>query len=437
MLFLPLLFGLVAGQNGGTTSDQWLIISNTSVFWPTSTNYLYGPTTGPKASAVWCDAAFVEYAGRSSGLRSLGPTAIITSLESFTTSEGACRTSISPEGWSNTHSGPLTTLCDGVGRALGPRETATAYYPGNGPCVTGYSTYTVQSSLYRAPSPVPSCTLQTGDCIPIWETYSSLSSAYFSSVTTVPPGDTNSPIAPWDCPQTTREYPEQNPCSNCHFLPGTATLFYWPVTTANGDLCLQNGTTIPASGPSTAVVDGSTFVSPTIYLSFTSIYAWSNRRAHPGSQCGVDHSNTVIAVNPTDVSSVRGHRNARYPIIGTAYPFNFAEFMPHEVGQSTQALIPWPQYRGGSQCPIPDSDTCTIIRNDYMPWVLLPEEVRQIDPVWTACDRDWYIPPVTMVPLDRAQIVVTPAPAPTVMMMVDAAPQGAVVLPTPEATRGW
>ncbi|KAL4911707.1 hypothetical protein BDW62DRAFT_215585 [Aspergillus aurantiobrunneus] len=437
MLLFTLFLGLVAGQSDGITSDQWLITLNTSIFWPTYTDYFYGPTTGPNASAVLCNAAWVEYAGRSSGLRSLGATATSTSLGSYTTSEGACRTSVSLEAWSNTHSGPLTTLCDGVPRALGPRETATAYYPGTGPCVTGYSAYTRTETLYREPSPTPDCTLQTSECIPIWQTWSSLSSSWRDSIITSTPGDTNSPIRPYSCPSTPREYPEENPCSNCHFLPGTATLFYWPVTTASGDLCLQNGTTLPASGPSTAIVNGETFVSPTVYLSFTSIYAWSNRRGHPGSQCGVDHSNTVVGVNPNTLSSMRGHRNARYPRRGTAYPFNFAEFMPHEVGEYTQSLIPWPQFRGGSQCPLADDNTCTIIRDDYTPWVQIPDEVREIDPGWTVCDNDWYIPPVTMVALDREDIVVTPTPEAEERVAAVAAPQEGPAATTLEPTRGW
>ncbi|KAL4747523.1 hypothetical protein BDW72DRAFT_11955 [Aspergillus terricola var. indicus] len=437
MLFLALWIGAVVAQDA-ITSDQWLITLNTSIFWPTSTDYFYGPTTGPSASAVSCNAAWIEYARRSTELRSLGPTATSPSLATYMTSEGACRTSVEPEAWSNTHSGPLTTLCDGIPRALGPREMATEYYPGTGPCVSSYETDTYTQTFYREPSVTPDCTLETSDCITIWQTYSSLSSSWRDSVVTSTPGDTNSPIRPYDCPTPARTYPEENPCSNCHFLPGTATLFYWPVTTAAGDLCLQNGTTIPASGPSTAIVNGETFISPTVYLSFTTIYAWSNRRGHPGSQCGVDHSNTIVSLHPSTLTSMRDHRNAKYPRIGTAYPFNFAEFMPHEVGNYTQSLIPWPQYRGGQQCPLPDDNTCTMIRDDYMPWLMIPEEVRDIDPGWSVCDNDWYIPPVTMVALDKPEIVITPTPeASEFRLNGAAAPKEGLAATTPEPTRGW
>lgn len=293
-------------------------------------------------------------------------------------------------------------------------------------------------TLYREPSQTPDCTLQTSDCIPIWQTYSSLSSSWRDSISSEVDGDTKSPIRPSECPQTIREYPEENPCSNCHFLPGTATLFYWPTTTIDGDLCLQNGTTVPATGPSTAVVNGATFVSPTVYVSFTTIYAWSNRRGHAGYQCGVDHSNAIISVNPETLSSVRNHRNAKYPTIGTAYPFNFAEFTPEEIGNYTQPLIPWPQFRGGQQCPLGDANTCTIIRDNYSPWLLLPEEVREIDAGWSVCDNDWYIPPVTMVALDREEITVTSTPEPTADFFAAAVPEDGVAAPTPQATTsGW
>ena len=375
---------------------------------------------------------------------SLGVTGTTTSFGSYATSEGACRTSVSLEKWSDTHTGPLTTLCDDIPRAVGPREIVTKYYPGTGPCVTGYTTYSNVEELYREPSQTPHCTLQTSECIPIWSTWSTLSSSWRSSIVTSSYGDTNSPIRPLDCPKTGNYYPEENPCSACHFLPGTATLFYWPTTTIDGDLCLQNGTTISASGPTTAIVNGKTFTSPTAYVSFTTIYAWSNRRAHQGFQCGIDHSDAIISVNPETLSSMRNHRNAKYPTIGTAYPFNFAEFMPQQLGNETQSIIPWPQYRGGQQCPLGDANSCTMVRDDYAPWLMLPEEVREIDAGWTVCDRRWYIPTVTMVALDREEIIVTSTPNPTEQVEVfaaaaaAAAPEDALAAPTPQATTaGW
>ncbi|KAB8075204.1 hypothetical protein BDV29DRAFT_172435 [Aspergillus leporis] len=423
-----------------STSNQWLSTCDTTIFWPTSTNYFYGPTTGPKASAVSCNAKWVDYDGRASGLESLGATSTSTYYIPYTTSSGACNTQVWGEGWDDPHTGPVTTLCDGVTRALGPRESLTSYWPGTGPCNTYVVTETTTTPVYRSPSPTPECELNTQHCIPIWQTYSNLLTAYSNSITTEIPGDTNSPIEPGSCPSTSRNYTVDDPCTNCHYLPGTATLFYWPVTTTGGDLCLQNGSTVPATptgdGPNTAVVNGNTFVSPNIYVSFTSIYARSNQRAHPGGSCGGEYEDVIVSVDPEAVSSYRLHRNAKYPIIGTAYPFNFAEFQPHEVGNHTLSLIPWDKYLGGSQCPLYSG--CSMIRDDYLPWMGIPDGVMtQIDPRWTQCHRSWYIPPVSMVPLvgglearpTRAAEASVPQPTP-------ALPVSGLAAPTPEVT-GW
>ncbi|OGM46636.1 hypothetical protein ABOM_004708 [Aspergillus bombycis] len=419
------------------TSSQWLVISNTSVFWPTSTDYLYGPTTGPGASDVICAAQWMQYDKRSSGLSSLGPTKTTTTTLYTPTSTGACRTSIHPEEYSDVHTGPVTTLCDGVVRALGPRETATKYYPGTGPCSTFSLPSSTVTPVYREPSASPTCRPELAGCIGVWQTYSSLSSEYKASVTSSIPGDTRSPLRPVHCTNTARDRPEKDPCSACHFIPGTATMFYWPVTTANGDLCAQNGTTIPATptgdGPNTAILDDHTLVSPSIYISFTSINAWSNRRN--GHICGERYSSQLISVHPTAVTSLRDHRNARYPSEGTPYPFNFAEFLPQTVGNYTQSLIPWPQYRGGSQCPLYDP-SCTMVRDDYLPYIEVPQEAAEIDSHWEKCDRRWLVPAVTMVPIiDGTAVAPTPTGEPEETSMdADAVPEGMVAAPTPTPT---
>ncbi|KAE8161915.1 hypothetical protein BDV40DRAFT_266294 [Aspergillus tamarii] len=430
-----------SGEPTCYTSSQWLVISGTSLFWPTSTDYLYGPTDNPDVS---CAAQWMQYDARSNELESLGPTATSTLTELIPTSTGACTTSSHLERSYDTHTGPVTTLCDGHPRALGPRETVTDYSPGTGPCSTFYVPTTMTTTLYHLPSASPTCELHLEGCKAVWETYKSRSLAYGSSISVSIPGDTNSPLAPNRCPMTARERPEQ--CGSCHFLPDTATLFYWPVTTAGGDLCAQNGTTIPATptgnGPNTALLGDQTLVSPSVYIFFTSIYAWGN--SHRAGQCGAYHENRMISVHPTSITSRRGHRNARYPIRGTAYPFQFAEFLPQTVGNYTQPLIPWPQYFGGSQCGVYDS-VCTLVRDDYLPFIDMPDAVTQIDTKWESCDRSWYIPAVTLVPIVDGTVSF-PSPTPTegqdgeeVRGVKEAVPQGSVGSPTPTPTEslGW
>ncbi|RJE23614.1 hypothetical protein PHISCL_04070 [Aspergillus sclerotialis] len=409
-----------------TTSDQWLIIDGTSVFWPTSTDYFYGPTKGPKASVVTCNAEWIEYRGRDIALIDFGPTSTSTYIGSYAVSEGACRTSTDLESYSDTHTGPVTTLCDGIPRALGPRETVTKYFPGTGPCVSSMSTFTNFDDVYREPTYTPTCSLNTKVCIPVWSTYESLSSKYTSAHPDPPEGDTASPIRPWSCPRQTII----DPCTACHWNAEAATVFYWPVTTADGDLCKQNGTTVPPSGPSTVIVDGQILTSPSIYISFDTISAWGNNRVGPASQCGDTHTSTMIAVEPDHLTSMRNHHNGKYPGIGTAYPFNFGDFQPHEVGNYTMSLVPWDVYQGGYQCQ--GGWKCTMIRDDYYPWLQLPEEVRAIDPKWTACHRSWNLPSATMIALGRNTQLTKTKHAHS--HTHSATPQSPVVPPTPTAT---
>lgn len=423
-----------------SVSSQWLITCNTTIFWPTSTDYFYGLTTGPGASAVSCNAEWVEYKKRVNNLMAMGATSTSTITETYPSSTGACTKQVWPEGPGDPHTGPVTTACDGIPRALGPLEYLTSYWPGTGPCSTAMLSSTWMTPIYRSPSPSPTCHLNARDCIPIWQTYHSRFAAYAESVTTEIPGDTNSPIRPVNCPSTRIE---QDPCTDCHYLPGTATLFYWPVSTTNGDLCLQNGSTIAATptgdGPNTAIVDSHTFTSPSIYVSFTSVYARGNNRKFPDGSCGADHEDVIISIHPDSMTSYRGHRNAKYPITGTPYPFNFAEFQTHVVGNYTMPLIPWEQYSGGAQCSI-GGQACDMVRNDYLPWMGIPEGVMtQIDPQWSSCSRLWYIPPVSLVSLGGGEMESRPtavAKAST-PQATPAVPVSALVAPTPEATSDW
>lgn len=92
-------------------------------------------------------------------------------------------------------------------------------------------------------------------------------------------------------------------CGNCTFVPSHVQLLYWPVTTTNGNPCLGNDSTITqmptGNGPNTAVVNGTTFTSPTVYMVYDTLVV----KNFCGS-VGNSHTSGVIALNPTDVSSM-------------------------------------------------------------------------------------------------------------------------------------
>ena len=155
------------------------VMNTTSAEWPTWTDYLYGPTTGPEAAAVTCNALQMEFTERFYALISRGPTGTTINTHIITSREGACETYTSGERWTDKHIGPITTLCDGVARAQGPRESITYYSPGTRACSELLITSTVSSPLYSSYSGTqPTCTVAASDCTNIFRTYSSRSSEY-------------------------------------------------------------------------------------------------------------------------------------------------------------------------------------------------------------------------------------------------------------------
>lgn len=81
-----------------------------------------------------------------------------------------------------------------------------------------------------------------------------------------------------------------------------------------------------------------------------------------------------------------------------------------------------------------------MIRNDYLPWMGIPEGVMtQIDSRWTECSRLWYIPPVTLVSLGGGAMESRPTGVAeaSIPQAAPAVPVSALVAPTPEPTPDW
>jgi len=88
---------------------------------------------------------------------------------------------------------------------------------------------------------------------------------------------------------------------------GPIRMLYWPVQTVDGDLCKGNGSTMmPAptgSGPNTFVTMGTILTSPTVYLSFSTIYAIQGGFM---DYIGPTFANTIIPFASSDISTQCG-----------------------------------------------------------------------------------------------------------------------------------
>jgi hypothetical protein len=253
---------------------------------------------------------------------------------------------------------PYTTLCDGYRRAHTTRyrDVTTTYDP---PKTTAI--YQFQLSSY--PEPEPTCT-RTG-------------------------------LGYDPTPRPTASY---LPCSAvrgaCYMYDsGGVNVYYWPVTTTNGDFCAYNGSTIFAQptnppAPNTVVTDGNTFTSPTNYISFATIAPYLITRKYHATACGVSMTNAVAAI--TGAMTTKG-------LYDGTQSFNLEDLNTLRIGA----------FQGQRRCR---NNACTVIEGRYTPELALPTGVLELQPEeWkdagckgTDLGTSWYHP--TMVPL------ITPVP---------------------------
>lgn len=181
-----------------------------------------------------------------------------------------------------------------------------------------------------------------------------------------------------------------SPCDpkNCTISAQKVQLFYWPVSTVSGYSNLT--VTLNATEPVTAVVNGTTFTSPTIYLSYDQVSAMNDCKQTVGKL----HPGALLSLNQNAISSIRS-------IHQPANTFNFADLnKPYSPDVILQMCWPEP------------SEYCYVGIDDiYNPRLVVPEEIRVLDPAWKDCAPDWlgsYDPPRILVP---AQVLVQPSSA--------------------------
>jgi hypothetical protein len=280
---------------------------------------------------------------------------------------------------------PYTTLCDGYRRAVVSRTTTpTVTY--NPPMTTTFD--------QSFPDPKPTCTIGDAACTAMFSSYSSVSSVWANgdlqgSHSPIEPHCTTSKYQPCDSP----EYPGNHYC----FIEGQMqVVWYWPVSTKDGDFCTKSGKTIfakPTSPPkpNTVVKDGHTFTSPTAYVSFGHLEANLHIQRAPriAPSCGgTSYDGVIIPV--TGAMTTKG-------LDGERSSFNLEDLN----------TMKYEDFKAQRRCK---NNPCTVIEDFYTPELALPTEVLKLQPKeWKAAGcrgtdigTSYYHP--RMVPL------VTPAP---------------------------
>ncbi|KAK4561696.1 hypothetical protein LTR86_004375 [Recurvomyces mirabilis] len=389
---------IVSGLGGATETSH---TTSTLLSVATSTGFDYASS---------CNAASYSYSSASSAYGNDH----YYNVTNTTTFEYTYTTAPAPP---SSHATRLTNLCDGYPRVVGKATISNA----SSRVVTSATTYPVTYSVAATdyPSPSPSCYIGISDCSLLWSSYStSLSSAaaqtdgYYD----------NPPL----CETNTATTTSATTCTDCQIVAASARLLYWPVTTVpgTGDLCNQTAETItktPTVPLSSFVTAGITITSPTVALSFGGLQRLDD--------CGAT-TDTVVAVNPDEVVTVRG-----YHALFSHYSFNYADLnyrcasntsntsgTPDWERDDCYQAVPADAYFGGLQ----EASNNYMRQNgtegltiwpDYHPQVMVPDTMMgAISSIW---GKDCSIhplgvwdPPVALTQQSEIDGVTAPANAP-------------------------
>ena len=192
-------------------------------------------------------------------------------------------------------------------------------------------------------------------------------------------------------------------------------LLYWPVATTSLHT-LGNGTSteiIPLTphpnATQTAVVDGITITSPTVYISFQTAWATNNC----GDPVGKNHTGSLIGLRADEVSSIHGASGPEFISLSqtTSSLHFYGTWIAASFNYTNLALTPVPlsAYLDQPSCY---DEFCPTIYSDYRPVLSVPKQVLSLDPAWSSCDLFWegiYDPPKALQPTNEAAGPSTPA----------------------------
>ncbi|KAK0367148.1 hypothetical protein LTR94_000145 [Friedmanniomyces endolithicus] len=193
-------------------------------------------------------------------------------------------------------------------------------------------------------------------------------------------------------------------CQRCAITGNNVRLLYWPPSTAHvssGDgistahlkRSVANGTAIH-----TAIFGGTTLTSPTLYISYDTLYASNSCHG-----IGWTIKNTIIPVASSDLSSLAYQPLANWAIGPgqwgngelsykyTSRPYNLTD-LNQPIPDSIFNQLPFCQreLRGWKAAGFNESRfTCSPRDAPYAPLIAIPTEVRGLDPAWASCTA-WY-----------------------------------------------
>ena len=214
-------------------------------------------------------------------------------------------------------------------------------------------------------------------------------------------------------------------------------LMYWPTKSATN----MRKITAPSREPVSVVSSGTTFISPYAYLSFASLSAVNS--------CGLvgkSYNNVLVTLTDSAVVSSIAWTTARNELFWSLFSTD-VEVQTFGPASFNYADLEWPYppkaYSRQQVCANAaglNVTWCDVITSPYEPTLVIPSEVKTVDPLWADCGYYRYgvqDPPYALTSINAAAMpktIVVASPTP-----ISAQPAGIVkpstVTPTAESPR--
>ena len=171
-------------------------------------------------------------------------------------------------------------------------------------------------------------------------------------------------------------------CGKCMIFAESVQLLYWPVSGNH-----NNSISSTEGGTFTTTSNGITFISPSVYLSYQNV--WTSKDFCRAT--GKNHSGALLTLNPEDVSTrvdlkcqevneSQISKTIIYPSI-ISRRINYAD-----LNTPISANFSRPQVAlNASMLPLELQGYCDN-KTAIQPILLLPNQIRDLDPNWKDCD---------------------------------------------------
>ncbi|KAK6441686.1 hypothetical protein LTR95_002077 [Oleoguttula sp. CCFEE 5521] len=179
----------------------------------------------------------------------------------------------------------------------------------------------------------------------------------------------------------------------CEVQGGTVELLFWPTATASTGQ--HTNASIAGAAPATATYKGMVLTSPSVYIEFKTAYALDGC----SQTVGGTYPGAIIAVNPDELYSINAELDYLVSTVTISeQPEATTYYQSRKVDYADlTGLPPGEAYNNMPMC-VPVG--CGVITPSFFhPQLVVPTQVRGLDPAWSSCGLDWrgsWDPPMVL-----------------------------------------